>query len=153
MWQCFIQKCWNWLETRDSWCSQWSSRSDCQRRRAKAGRSDSQQHDGDAVGWWTSPRSPTMGRSVYLATWLQQHLQVPCWTKYISNSNLPLPSTGGAGGASLVHSPAYEVTSWTIVADIVLSVSVGNLLIAVDNVSTTNVLSQWPNKLGKMSNL
>ena len=50
--------------------------------------------------------------------------------------------TGGAGGASLVHSPAYEVASWTIVADIVLSVSVGNLLIAVDNVSTTNVLSQ-----------
>ena len=50
--------------------------------------------------------------------------------------------TGGACGTSLVNSPAYKVTSRTIVADVVLSVSVGNLLIAVDNVSTTNVLSQ-----------
>lgn len=60
--------------------------------------------------------------------------------------------TGGAGGTSLVNSPANKVTSRTIVADIVLCISVTDLLITVDDVSTANILSCGPNKLCKMTN-
>ena len=61
--------------------------------------------------------------------------------------------TGATGGTTLVHSLAQEISSRTIIADIVLSVIMSHTGIIVHNVATAHILCGGPDQLGEVSHL